>query len=115
MKGYPAGLPHTPFSQFLPPPHNISPQQGMPPWASELLEDMKILKTVLPSITNIEQTLNTINLKMSEMETKISNIDTRVSDVEKPCSFINKEYEEQSKYIEKAKNDVSKVDKSCGT
>jgi chromosome segregation ATPase len=76
---------------------------------------MKILKTVLPSITNIEQTLNTINLKMSEMETKISNIGTRVSDVEKSCSFINKEYEEQSKYIEKAKNDVPKVEKSCGT
>jgi hypothetical protein len=46
MQGYPAGLPHTPISQFLPPPPNISPQQGMPPWASELQEDMKIFKTV---------------------------------------------------------------------
>jgi hypothetical protein len=51
-----------------------------------MLEDKKILKTVLPSKTNIEQTLNTINLKMSEIE-KISNIDPRVSDSEEACSF----------------------------
>jgi len=62
MSGYPATHMYS-----LPPQQNISPQASVPPWAAELIEDIKQLKSVLPSINKIDQTLTQINAKMYEL------------------------------------------------
>lgn len=111
---YSAGYLSSPMSQYsLPPPQNPSPQPGIPPWASELLEDIKELKSVLPSINKIEQTLSLMNAKMSDLEGNVKNIDIRVTEVENSCKFISQGFEKHSQELKTASETVKKVDKKC--
>lgn len=84
-----------------------------PPWASELLEDMKQIKQKLQTVDKIEKTVNLINAKISDMETKIKKLDTRVSDTEKTCEFIANENETRGIELKRAKDDIKLVKKSC--
>jgi len=91
MSGYPA----TPMYS-LPPPQNLSPQASVPPWAAELNEDIKQLKSVLPSINKIDQTLTKINAKMYDLEIKVTSIDNRVTEVENSCKYMGQSFDQQT-------------------
>lgn len=58
MYGIPS--PQTPMVQFIPPPAH-QPTRQCPPWASEMLEEIKFLKLLIPKIDKIENAVNSIN------------------------------------------------------
>jgi len=58
-----------------------------PPWAIEIITDFKSLKTVIPQIDNIEKSLATIHLKLSEFDTRMTAVEKKVTDLETSCSF----------------------------
>ena len=72
------------FGAFQP---TTAPPPAPPPWATELLEEVKQIKTKLQSIEKIEKTVNSINVKVSDLETKMKALDTRVNETEKSCQF----------------------------
>jgi len=108
MSGYPA----TPMYS-LPPPQNISPQASVPPWAAELIEDIKQLKSVLPSINKIDQTLTQINAKMYDLEIKVTSIDNRDTEVENSRKYMGQSFDQHTTELKAAKETVAKIDKRC--
>ena len=107
------------FLQNSPPAHfganafGYTPGPPPPPWANELLEDMKTIKTKLQSIDEIKQTVNSINKKVSDLESKMKTMDTRISETEKSCQFSASESESNKKDIKTAKDDIKHLKKSC--
>jgi len=92
---------------------NISPQASVPPWAAELIEDVTQLKSVLPSINKIDQTLTQINTKMYDLEIKVTSIDNRVTEVENSCKYMVQSFDQQTTELKAAKETVAKIDKRC--
>ena len=80
---------------------------------AKLLEDMEQIKQNLQSTDKIEKTVNLINSKVSDLETKMADLDTRLKDNEKSCQFISNSNEQNDKDLKSAKEDVSKLQKSC--
>lgn len=105
--------PQTPMSQYIPPPPPAHQPQGPPAWATEILEEIKSLKLVLPKLEKIENTVNSINSKIKELDTKVIHIETRVTEVENSCSFINEIHEKQSDDFKKSQAEVKKMQNFC--
>lgn len=85
-------------------------QQSTPVWATDLINDVKSLKL---SSQNVEKTVNTINLKMSEFETKLVKLETKVNEVETACTFISSEYDRQRNELSTAREEIKNLKKSC--
>jgi hypothetical protein len=85
-------------------------QQSTPVWATELINDVKSLKL---SSQNVEKTVNTINLKMSEFETKLVTLETKVNEVETACIYISSEYDRQRNELNAARDEIKNLKKSC--
>lgn len=51
-------------------------QSAPPPWAIQIMDDMKVLKESIPKIDKIERTVSNISLKINEIETKIKQMET---------------------------------------
>jgi prefoldin subunit 5 len=84
-----------------------------PSWASEIINDIKAIKSSLPKIENIEKTVNIINLNVSEMEVKIKTLETKVTEVESACSFISNESDRQKSELKEAKTEVTRLQREC--
>lgn len=113
----PFNMTQTPFMQSPPPNQfnnsNFGFQPSTPPWASKLLEDVEQIKQKMQSIDKIEKTVNFISSKVSDLENKMRSLDTRVSENEKSCQFISNVNETNKTDLKKAKDDLSKLQKSC--
>ncbi|XP_053398799.1 uncharacterized protein LOC123556557 [Mercenaria mercenaria] len=107
-----AYIPQTPQGQMCQQVPSVPPSIP-PPWANELIQDMKSLKQSLPKIENIEKTVNRISAKVSEIEVKLNTIETRVDAVEQSCSFINSEAELQKNELKEAKKEIHTLHKAC--
>ena len=86
----PPPLYRTPFPtqqapQYISTPQNFPQSNSPPPCASELLDEIKIIKEKLYKIDIIEKTVNTINIKINDIETQVKAMDHRTSDVENAC------------------------------
>jgi len=68
-----------------------------PPWATEIITDIKSLTAVIPKIDNIEKSLATIHLKLSEFDTRMTAVAKKVTEIETSCSFISDENDERKK------------------
>lgn len=101
-----------PQTQFGSNTFGFQPSPAPPPWANELLEEMKQIKIKLQSIDKIEKTVNSINVKVTDLETKLKTLDTRVSETEKSCQFSASESETNKKELKVAKDDIKKLRKS---
>lgn len=99
-------------SQFNSNAFGFQPSPPPPPWANELLEEMKQIKVKLQSMDKIEKTVNSINMKVSDLETKLKSLDTRVTETEKSCQFSASESETNKKDLKVAKDDIKKLRKS---
>ena len=84
-----------------------------PPWANELLEEIKQIKSELQSIEKIEKTVNVINAKVSDLETKLKSLDVRVTENEKLCQFTAAESECNQKDLKTTKEDIKQIKKNC--
>jgi len=107
---------HTPITpqnpaSFQNPPTAIT---ATPPWAIELMEDMKHLKQSIPKIERIEKTVDIISVKMNEMEMKMKSMETRISETENACTFINTETEQHKNDLAKAKTEIKDLENKCG-
>lgn len=121
-----------PFSQGVPvfgagayPPPSQSPNQmasftmppsqatGPPNWATELISDVKQMKSSLTKLDQIEKTVNLIHMKVTDLETKVSSIETRVDNVEKSCQFMSSENEDRKRDLAKAKTDIANLKGKC--
>ena len=90
-----------------------TPTHNTPPWANELMEDVRQIKYTTPKIENIEKAVTKIKIKASELETKIITMEIRMNEVESSCSFMNAENEKQKKEIKSSKEDIKQMQKEC--
>ena len=95
------------------PPHQPQPTPLPPPWASELLEEIKQIKSKLQTMDEIKKTVNSINVKVCDLEGKMKSLETRVTETEKSSTFIEKGYETNKKELKAAKTDIQNLKKSC--
>lgn len=86
---------------------------GPPGWATELINDVKQIKISLAKLDKIEQTVNMINLKVTELETKVHAMDVRVEGVEKSCTFMSDENDDRKKDLEMARGEIKTLKTSC--
>lgn len=86
-----------------------------PPWATEILEEVKNLKAKFKTVENIEKTVNAINSKVSNLEAKYKSLESRVSDTEKACSYQSSAYESAKADMNSAQDELKKLKKKCDT
>ena len=98
------------FGAFQPP---SAPPPAPPPWATELLEEVKQIKTKLQSIDEIKKTVNSINAKVCDLETKMKSLDTRVNETEKSCQFSANQAESNKNELKTAKDEIKNLRKKC--
>ena len=102
--------PFTPQTQMTP---GVSPFATPPPWAIEMIEDIKSLKISMTKIDKIERTVDKINSKVDNLETNVKNIEARVASVEQSASFMNDQYESTKQKLQSTDSDIKKIDKQC--
>ncbi|KAH3818260.1 hypothetical protein DPMN_119862 [Dreissena polymorpha] len=96
-----------------PPPG--SPFGMQPPWATELLQEMKDIKSKMKSLDKIERAVNQISSKLSELEIKVSDIDKRVADTEHAATFITAQYEDTSTALKEATTRIKTLNDVCNS
>ena len=90
-----------------------SPSPLPPPWANELLREVKQIKSKLQTIDKIEKTVNVINAKVTDLETKIKSLDMRMTENEKLCQFTAAESESNQKDLKSTRDDIKQIKKNC--
>ena len=100
-----------PFTQFTGSGIALGPPP--PPWATEIIEDIKSIKLSVSKIDNIEKLVNKINSKVGNLETKVKTMDVTVNDIEKSNQFINTEFEETKQKLKNANTDLKKLNSKC--
>jgi len=101
---------HSPFLPSPPPPGYAGVP---PPWAADLIKDIKVIKDKMKSIEKIEKTVNLINARVADIETKVKAIDTRVTDTEQFCEFLAKENESVKVEVKEARKEFKQFKTSC--
>ena len=84
-----------------------------PPWATDIIEDLKSIKISVSKIYKIEKMVDRINTKVETLETKVKNNDARVTEVEQSNQFISNEFEETKKKITSASAEIKKLSIRC--
>ena len=105
----PTQMPQSQQMFTMPPPQATSP----PSWATDLIDDVKHIKQSLAKLEKIEQTVNTIHMKVSNLEEKVKTLDTRVDQVEASCAFISNDSDDRRKETEKAKGEIKSLKERC--
>ena len=84
-----------------------------PPWAKEIIEDLKSIKISVSKIDKIEKMINKMNTKIETLETKVKNTDSRMTEVEQSTQYISNEFEETKKKLHSASVDINKLSTKC--
>ena len=92
--------------------HLQSNSAAAPAWATEIMEDIKVIKKSVSKIDSIEKTNNKINLKVDNLESKVKTMDTRLSEVEAACSFTSDEMDTNKKSLSAASKDIGQIKKN---
>ena len=98
----PSQLPTLP--QSMPAMLNNQP----PEWVPALINDVKIIKSQVSKIENIEKTINQICGKIKEIETSVSDLDKRLATTEQSCSFISNQHDDHKKELDITKTELKK-------
>ena len=103
-------------SQYNNPPLGSSmfnTQSPPPPWATEIMEDIKTIKKSMAKIDSIEKMVNTITTKVNKLETNVKTIDTRVTETEKSNQFLSDKFEDAKKQLKHADTELKKLSTRC--
>lgn len=104
----------TPQSNQVPNVFTGTPAPSLPPaWALPLLDDVKSIKAALPKIDQIEQSVKSMNLKITAFESKLSTLENKIQEIEQSASFMNTAYEEQKGELKETKSEMQKLQKLC--
>jgi len=107
--------PYPGYGPSPPPPHSpfgFGPMM-QPPWATEILSEIKYIKDKMKSIDRIEQTINSIAAKVSDLETKVKDIDCRVQHTETCAQFLGSKLDENSVGLSNVSSKIKQLNKSC--
>ena len=98
---YPQNTFPGPYMQAL----QSSPTVGLtpPPWAIEIVKDIKTIKSSVAKIEKIERTVDRISTKIDNLESIVKSMEIRMEDSEKGMQFINKEFGNSKKLIQTMK------------
>ena len=110
--------PQTPNNVFVgqsPPQTNPATVNAPPPWAAELIEDVKTIKSVIPKIDHIDETVRNITLQITQMKTRVSGLETKINDIETACNFISNETDTNKSELHATKTRIKELDKTCKT
>lgn len=107
MQAYMTSPPQTPVYNMQPSPP--------PPWATEILDEMKQIKQKLQTIEDIKKTVNVISAKVSDLDTKFKSLEVRVIETEKASEFVARELDTNKNDLKRANDDIKKVKKACET
>ena len=94
-----------PFQYGFQTPASTTP----PSWATQIMEDVKSLKGVIPKIDKIEASIQTLTLKMSQIETKLTTLDKKVNDMDKAVTFMDSGFESQKKELDESKEEIKRL------
>ncbi|XP_052778493.1 uncharacterized protein LOC128215930 [Mya arenaria] len=94
-------------------PASTPQSNAPPPWALEIMSDIKSIKTVIPKIDQIEQALGSIKLKLSAFDERMSSVERKVNDIEKACSFVSEENDSRKTEVNSIQKQVKQIDKFC--
>ena len=100
----------SPTMTSMPPPL-MSTQP--PDWATQLINDVRTIKTQVSKIEEVQQTVNQICVRIKDLETNVTSIDTRLSTVENSCSFIGNKYDDHKKELDEAKSKLKNLQSTC--
>ena len=93
---------------------SMAPNTLPPPsWATEIMEDIKSIKSSMTKIDNIEKMVNKMTVKVDTLEKQVKTIDTRVNDVEKSKEFLSDAYEDTKTKLKSADSDLKKLNNRC--
>ena len=84
-----------------------------PPWATDIIEDIKCIKISVSKNDKIEQIVDGINTKVETLETKVKNNDAIVTEVEQSNQFISNGFEETKKKLTSASAEIKKLSTRC--
>ena len=100
-----------PFQYGFQTPASTTP----PSWATQIMEDVKCLKGVIPKIDKIEASIQTLTLKMTQIETKLTTLekDKKVNEKEKALTFMDSGFESQKKELEENKEEIKRLKRNC--
>ena len=95
------------------PAQNSGPSTCPPPWATQIMEDLKSIKISVSKIESIEKTVNHISSKVETLESKMKTMETKVQECEKSSTFINGEFEKTKEKLKSASDDVKRLNTKC--
>lgn len=109
--------PQSPFvPQFIgASPPTFASMPSIPPWASDIIEELKSIKASVSKIDGIEKTINEINSKVNNLDKKVSSLDLRLTEVEAACNFHSDSYDDTKSQIENTKENIKQIDEKCKT
>lgn len=81
-------------------------QNTPPPWANQIIEDIKSMKI---STSKIEKTVGSIDTKVTEMELKIKGLDSKITEVERSCNYLSTEYDKQRQDLKDARSEIKSL------
>ena len=95
------------------PAQNSGPSTCPPPWATQIMEDLKSIKISVSKIESIEKTVDHISSKVQTLESKRKTMETKVQECEKSSTFINGELEKTREKLKSASDDVKRLNTKC--
>jgi chromosome segregation ATPase len=76
-------------------------------------EDVKMIKNALPKLDEIEKSVKTIQLQMSNLEIKVKNLETKSTEAENSLAFINSAFENQKSELQESREQVNALQNKC--
>ena len=84
-----------------------------PPWAAQLINNVRDINNKLSKLDTIEKTLNCLSVKVHDLDNKVSAMDTRITYVEGCCSFISDKYETHKQAIPATNESLLEMKQKC--
>lgn len=109
------------FMASPPPAHGGTPglfprtPAPIPPWASQILDELKQIKEKVSRIDKIEKAVTSISSKLSDLENSVKSLDARQSDTEKSCTFLSDLNDEMKNDLDSTKEKLKTMNINCQT
>ncbi|MES9881875.1 MAG: hypothetical protein ABW185_13435 [Sedimenticola sp.] len=77
------------------------------------MSDIKQIKGEIQKLSEIEKTVQSTNMKVTQMETKIHSLETKINEVELSCTFMSNEQDSQKAELKSTKAELTTLKKTC--
>ncbi|KAH3708245.1 hypothetical protein DPMN_067690 [Dreissena polymorpha] len=77
-----------------------------PPWATEIMQDIKCIKINVAKLDKLEQLVDRINARVEKLENESKMKDTQINDIENAMQFTNSEIEQSKQKIKDTSSSI---------